>query len=334
MSTARPQHNAELFRAPNLPGDHNGWFHNYQYHFPTTFRQKQADARLDHNFSQKDRLSAVFHYNDSQDVVWNIYYGHTVVPGADDTDFANNQNSGAQSYSVSETHLFTDRFLNEARFGYTRYYINQYSLLSGHDYSTQYGMGNVGLPGFPSTFAYPYIQLYSGFYYRRIELQAAPSSGSQRANHRQPHLERHRQTRLQSRWRFSAPAFLSVLHNFPHQYQYYGAYFSPSTSDPTFSYFNPYAWFPNGGSDISDLLTGLPFVTYIGLQLTKPKTQSWEMDYYAQDVYKFFSKLTLNYGLRYEYPSSVPRCQQQCIELRPGRMTVSSSREKDQIPEA
>ncbi len=301
VSTAGLNTMLNFFAPPNLPGDHNGWFHNYQYHFPTTFRQKQADARLDHNFSQKDRLSAVFHYNDSQDVVWNIYYGHTVVPGADDTDFANNQNSGAQSYSVSETHLFTDRFLNEARFGYTRYYINQYSLLSGHDYSTQYGMGNVGLPGFPSTFAYPYIQLYSGFF---------TGGSSYKPLLLQDHNVQITDNLILSgigKHDFKVGGDFRRLHSypfftiFPTGYQYYGAYFSPSTSDPTFSYFNPYAWFPNGGSDISDLLTGLPFVTYIGLQLTKPKTQSWEMDYYAQDVYKVSPKLTLNYGLRYEY---------------------------------
>src|ERR1700676_1487644 len=153
-----------FFAQPNLPGTLNGWFTNYKYHYPTTFRQKQAGARLDHNFSQKDRLSAVFHYNDLQILDWNIYYGHTVVPGADDTDFANKQDSAAQSYSVSEMHLFSSRFLNEARFGYTRYSLNQYSLLNGHDYSTQYGMGNVGISGFPATFAYPYLQLYSGYF--------------------------------------------------------------------------------------------------------------------------------------------------------------------------
>jgi hypothetical protein len=164
VSTAGVNTVLDFFAQPNLPGDHNGWFNNYQYHYPITFRQKQADARLDHNFSQKDRLSAVFHYNDSQTLDENIYYGHTVVPGADDTDFANKQNSGAQSYTVSETHLFSSRFLNEARFGYTRYYINQYSLLDGTNYSAEYGVGNVGLPGFPATFAYPYIQLYSGYF--------------------------------------------------------------------------------------------------------------------------------------------------------------------------
>ncbi len=297
-----------FFAQPNRAGTLNGWFNNYQYHYPVTYRKKQADARLDHNFSQKDRLSAVFHYNDSQELDENIYYGHTVVPGADDTDFANNANSSAQSYSVSEMHLFSSRFLNEARFGYTRYSINQYSLLDGHDYSTQYGWGNIGIPGFPATDAYPYIQLYSGYFtggssYKPLLLQDHNLQFTD--NVILSSIGKHELKFGGDFRRLNSFPFFTI---FPTGYQYYGAYYSPSTSDPTFSKypgapygFNPYAWFPNGGSDISDLLTGLPYVTYMGLQLTNPHTQSWEMNYYGQDAYKVNPKLTVNYGVRYEY---------------------------------
>jgi len=297
-----------FFAQPNRAGTLNGWFNNYQFHYPTTFRQKQADARLDHNFSQKDRLSAVFHYNDSQILDLNIYNGHTVVPGADDTDFANKQDSTAQSYSVSETHLFSSRFLNEARFGYTRYSINQYSLLNGHDYSTQYGMGNVGIPGFAATDAYPYIQLYSGYFtggssYKPLLLQDHNLQFTD--NLILSSIGKHELKFGGDFRQLNSFPFFTI---FPTGYQYYGAYYSASTSDPTLKKypgapygFNPYAWFPNGGSDISDLLTGLPFVTYIGLQLTNPHTQSWEMNYYGQDTYKVSPRLTLNYGVRYEY---------------------------------
>jgi hypothetical protein len=291
----------DFFAKPNLPGTDNGWFNNFQFHYPNLYHQKQADARFDHNFSDKDRLSVVFHYNDSQSLTDNIYYGHTVVPGADDTDFANNQLSGAQEYTVSETHLFSTRFINEARFGYTRYNIDQYSLLSGHDYSTQYGMGNVAVPGIAATDAYPYIDLYSGYFtggssYKPLLLQDHNVQISD--NVILSGIGKHEFKFGGDFRRLNSYPYFTI---FPTGFQYYGAYFSPSTSDPTFGYFNPNAWFPNGGSDISDLLVGLPFATDIGLQLTNPHTQSWEMHFFGQDTYKVTPRLTLNYGLRYEY---------------------------------
>jgi hypothetical protein len=49
------------------------------------------------------------------------------------------------------------------------------------------------------------------------------------------------------------------------------------------------------------LLLGLPGDVDIGLQLTKPHTQSWNMGLYAQDAFRVTPRLVLNYGVRYEY---------------------------------
>ncbi|MGA8151845.1 MAG: TonB-dependent receptor [Terriglobales bacterium] len=291
-----------FFPKPNLKGTLQGWFNNFQVSAPDTSTFKQADARLDHNFSDKDRLAVVFHYNYGHLLDPGPYGDQSTVPNAGDDDFGNDQENGSQEYSVTETHLFSTRLINEARFGYTRYYQNQYPLLQGQNLADQYGMANVNVPGFPATYGYPYIQLYSGFF----------TGGS---SYKPFYIRDHN-------WQLSDNVILSGVGKhelkfgadfrrlnsfpnfslFPTGYQYYGAYFSPATSDPTFAqYFNPNAWFPNGGSDIADLLVGLPFVTYVGLQLTNPHTQSWEMHFYGQDTYKVTPRLTLDYGLRYEF---------------------------------
>jgi hypothetical protein len=94
---------------------------------------------------------------------------------------------------------------------------------------------------------------------------------------------------------------------FPTGFQYYSSFSTAETSDATFNASNGYAqyvpngWNAYGGSDIADLILGLPQVVDMGLQLTNPHTKSWDLDLYAQDSWKATQKLTLNYGVRYEY---------------------------------
>jgi len=294
-----------FFPKPNLAGNDNGWYNNFAVHSPTTQHSKSADARFDQNFTSKDRVSGVFHYNDGDQLVTDPFHGETPVPGAGDADQANNQTNSDQEYSITETHLFNTRFVNELRLGYTRYNLAQYSLLNGHDYSTQFGMNNIAVSGFQSTDAYPYIYLGAGYltggstykplYFKDRNWQLADNlilSG----------IGRHELKfgadfrRLTSNPNFSL---------FPTGFQYYGGAYLSMTSD--WSYTSPLDDFSGatlygtGGNDVADLLLGLPLDHYMGLQLTNPYTHSWEMDYYAQDTFKVAPRLTLNYGLRYEF---------------------------------
>ena len=61
------------------------------------------------------------------------------------------------------------------------------------------------------------------------------------------------------------------------------------------------AYYGNGGSEIADLLLGLPYVVMQGLQLTNPHTTSNEQTLYLQDSWQITNRLNLNYGIRYEY---------------------------------
>jgi hypothetical protein len=295
----------DFWPSPDLPGKDFGWFNNFQVHSPVHLDQKNADGRLDHNFSEKDRLYAVFHYSDGESLTTDPYWGHTVVVGGGDADQGNHETYGAQEYSITETHLFSTRFMNEARFGYTRYHQNQYSLLNGQDLSTKYGVGNINVPGYPATQGYPWIYMGSGTLVGGSTYKPYIVEDNNYQIGDNVILTQVGKHEIKFGGEFRHLTSHPNFSLFPTAFFYFGGPYAAMTAD--WSYTSPLtdfsAFYGNGGSDIADLLLGLPLDVQMGLQLTNPHTRSWEMHYYAQDTFRFTPRLTLNYGLRYEYQS-------------------------------
>lgn len=289
-----------FYPKPNLPGIENGWFRNYAVFSPTNSNTDKVDARFDQVITDKDRLYAIFHWYGDNSLVTDPYWGHTVVPGAGDADQANKQDDGAQSISVTYDRIFSATALNEFRFGYLDYYQDQYSLLSGTDYSGKYGIQNVAVPNYPATVAYPQIYMADGYL----------AGGS---TYKPYHVK-------DQNWQFTDSftwsriarhemkfgGDLRKLNSFPNfslfptGFDYFGSFGYAETSNFYFTDIpGAYNW--AGGSDLADLVLGLPTDVDMGLQLTNPHTKSWNLDFYAQDAYKITPRLTLNYGLRFEF---------------------------------
>jgi outer membrane receptor protein involved in Fe transport len=102
---------------------------------------------------------------------------------------------------------------------------------------------------------------------------------------------------------------------FPTGYQYYYGAYSSLTSDPTFSFYDPSAYYGTGGNEIADLLLGLPGAVVEGLQLTNAQSRSFENHFYVQDVWQVNRQLVLTYGVRYEYQAPVHGSARPGIEL-------------------
>ena len=299
-----------FFPQPNLPGTNFGYYNNYLVNAPYQFNSKVGSGRFDQDFSAKDRLSVVYHYGDFNSLQEDQYYGAIPVVGGGDADTGDQENSRSQELSVTETHLFSDRFVNEFRFGYSRYRLNQLSLLNGQDLADQYGQPNVNLPGFASTSGFPVIYLGSGYetggstykplYFLDSNFQFLDNVSITSGRHEFRFGADFR--RLNSHPNFSL---------FPTGFQEYGGPFAypeagaPLTAASDYAYYMPNPpnsnFYPTGGSEIADLLLGPPLYTSLGLQLTNPHTQSWEIHFYGEDTYKMTPKLTLIFGLRYEF---------------------------------
>jgi hypothetical protein len=289
-----------FFPKPNLPGIDNGWFRNYDVYSPVNADSDQVDVRFDQTITQKDRLYAVYHWQANNSLVTDPYHGNTLIAGGGDADQANKQDDGAQSISLTYDHIFKPTALNEVRFGYLRYYLDQYSLLNGADYSSKFGVGNVSVPGYSATVGYPQIYMADGYLaggstYKPYHVLDANFQFT----------DAYTWTGL-SRHEIKIGADVRLLNShpnfslFPTGFDYFGSFGYAETSNFYYTYIpGAYNW--AGGSDIADLVLGLPTDVYIGLQLTKPHTKSWNLDWYAQDSYKPTPNLTLNYGLRYEF---------------------------------
>lgn len=152
-----------FFPKPNLPGVDNGWFRNFQAHTPVNQNTNQADARFDQVITAKDRLYAVYHWQNFNYLAHDAFYGTSAIAGAGDADQATNEDETAQSLSLTYDRFFTPNAMNEVRFGYLHYGQNQYSLLNGTDYSSKYGYGNVDVPGYPATEGFPQVWMADGY---------------------------------------------------------------------------------------------------------------------------------------------------------------------------
>jgi outer membrane receptor protein involved in Fe transport len=316
VSTAGKNALLNFFPKPNLPGIENGWFDNYVFHQPRTTKNINVDSRFDQKLTGKDQLFIVYHYNDMDQNTSDLWDNQAVVPGAGDADQAQDEVVRGQTLSATETHLFTQHVLNEIRGGYSHYYQAQFSLLNGHDYSTQFGWGNIAVPGYSATIGFPDLYLGSGYLaggssYKPFFIN--DDNWEVNDNLTVSQVGRHDlKFGVQFRRLNSHPLFSL----FPTTYQYYGSYGYSITSN-NYQQFYSNAYFFDGGTDIADLLLGLPLDVYSGLQLTDPHTQSWDFDWYGQDTFRVSDKLTLNYGLRYEYQNPYTETKNQMSNYDP-----------------
>ena len=291
-----------FFPVPSLTGTNFGWFNNSIYNYTNGYHSDNVDVRVDHTLSQQDRLAAEYHYARFHSITSDPFQGQIPVVGGGGTDAGDNTYTKNQAFSIGWTRLFSPTFVSELHFGFNNFALSQLSLLNGQSTADRFGLGNINLSAFPASQGFPYIYLGTGYVtggssYKPLTFldrnyQLIHTLSISTANHQFKFGGEYRN--LSSRPYFSL---------FPTGYQYYaGAYsYANFTSDPTYSFYDTSAAFPTGGSDLADLLLGLPYTVNIGLQLTNPETKSWELHGFFEDEWKVAPRFSLFYGVRYEY---------------------------------
>ena len=254
---------------------------NYVFNQPQVDSLNLGSLRIDHNFSIKDVLNGSYNdFEDSQLTQNNTVCGSRVIPGFDCTvDLL------SRLYGLSETHIFNPSLINEVRLGVSQFqnprttndqnihFIEQFNIpgtrLDGPPYA---GVPQTSVTGFAS------IGEPTNFPQRRVDrtYQLADSITLVRGSH-------------------SLKFGVNLM-----RFQTNGTIVGNGRGAFTFAVPTasnvPYAGYP-----LANLLLGLPTTTTRSPFSPRYYDRTGLYAGFAQDDWKVTPRLTLNFGLRYEY---------------------------------
>lgn len=286
-----------LYPAPTNPGNP---YENFQTTESYAVNSNEANFRTDYALSQNDKIYLTYDVEQGDYAVSDPFAGHIPVAGGGGADTGGTESYENHVIAATFDHIFSPTILNELRGTYFISTDREDSLLDGTKLASQFGIQNANIPGFPATYGFPQIQDGTGattggstfkpLAFRDANLGLMDSLTYTRGKHNAKFGYEYRG--LNSHPHYSL---------FPDPYEYFAGPGSNFTSDPYYGFYDPNAFYYNGGSEIADILLGLPEVVEQGLQLTNPHTTSNEHTFYVQDYWQVTPKLNLTYGVRYEY---------------------------------
>jgi hypothetical protein len=275
---------------PNAPTTSNNFIANVR---ATTFDETGL-ARVDYNFTKNDRLTGR----------WTQYGGTTFTPGALPLQGGNANSPGSDSGVVDYTHTFSARFLNEARFGFSRNKTFITVQDSGFNAATIFVDANGNpLPGIVDATTnhldsgLPTIGISGGFF--------APLGSTSNLP----------QGRITNTYEiFDNMSLIAPFGASKHSWRWGvqarredARRFLDGSARGQFN-FSTFADFAAGKVNTSTLLFGSTLAYW----------QRYPWAVYWQDTYKVKDNLTLNYGVRYEYPSAIHQVREQATNFIPG----------------
>jgi hypothetical protein len=265
---------------------------NYITNVGSTVFDYTGLIKIDHNFSDRDHLSARFA----------DYQGNTFTPGALPLEGGNGNVPVSRNGVLTETHTFTPTLLNEFRAGYSR---NQTFITVqdiGLNAASIFQVNGVPLPGVVDgskniqDSGLPTVSISGGF----------ATLGST------TNLPQGRITNtfeLFDNVSWVAP-FGSSKHSFRmgfHIREEQARRYLDSTERGSFSFLS---W--------ADFAAGLVNSASFKTGSTLDYWNRFPWDVYWQDQWKIKDNLTLNYGIRYEYPSAIYQERNQALNFIPG----------------
>jgi hypothetical protein len=253
---------------PNVVGQPNYNYENFQ---PTPARTDGVDLRIDQNINSKQSVYARFsRKNITED------YANPLLPN--DSDSIHNR-----SLLASYTYAMTARVVNELRFGFTNVITSVGFPIEGADALSQLDLTGVNISQHPTTHAFPTFNFSAGTGFTPIgrdKTGVTQSKTTQFTDNLTWTLGKHTlKTGIDAR----RVRYADIETFLPSDD------FGQFTFQPTFT-----------GNAFGDFLEGLPTTMFFAVSSPDVAGTAWQYSLFGEDEYQVNSRLTLNYGLRWQ----------------------------------
>lgn len=270
----------ELIPAPNMGGP-DEQVNNYGFVHPypnDLFEARYPQIRFDHNFSEKNTIFFRWIRRRTPYVLARSF------PGLTWTRFRSHTHS-----VINDTHVFSPTLVNSFRFGLKTDFIEDGKVIAGvaplkaDRVIERIGLQGVNQPGFKDVQGSPNIAItgYDGI--------SMPGGGVVGDDHQYSIADSLTWSRGRHVFKFGME--LKTVQTF-----------LGSIPDPTFGAFNF-----NGsltGASYADFLLGIPFTSQRLSPLVNRDRRAKELGLFVMDTFKVSARLSLDYGLRWDYFTS------------------------------
>jgi hypothetical protein len=265
----------------------NGRIPSYSTTVPAQAGQDQSTLRIDHDFNEANRLYGVYHFS-SQDSALNLVVSPFTGLGLTHTNRQNN------TLSLSYSHVFSPRIVNEARGGFNKQHLFTHSNTTLKGFLSSIGFSDADIAAYGAvvgpqeldTFGHMAVSFGSGF-------QAFSNGGRNTDRPQDQNLITFGDTLTWSLGRHTIKAGADFVYNAAIDG------FAVNRGSPR----GAITYSGSGPNALASFLQGLDPQTTTFVNQPRPPmdVSNWETGYFAQDDFHLNHRLTLNLGMRYEF---------------------------------